>query len=154
MSERLIRRTGELPIHYRLLPSLQRPLMDKFYRQQGTSMRARGDGDYWVAQRDKDGLIVAGLSLNKVPGGYWLTGLFVAPLARGQGLGSQLIDRALATLNGPTWLFCDPQLAPLYQKAGFVAAVELPPMLEQRLQRYQQTKALLAMCRCSKLQPV
>ncbi|WP_409298529.1 GNAT family N-acetyltransferase [Pseudomonas sp. KCJK8993] len=126
------------------LAETSRPLLNKFYRQHRSSMRASTDGQLWVL---RDGEILAGMSLSPVAQGYWLTGLFVAPPHRGQGLAGRLLDGALGSLQGPVWLFCHPDLAPWYQRLGFVAAPRLPQPLAERLVRYQRSKPLLAMAR-------
>ncbi|QXI31625.1 GNAT family N-acetyltransferase [Pseudomonas vanderleydeniana] len=105
-------------------------------------MRASGEGQLWVA---RDGGIVAGLSLTAVADGFWLTGLFVDPQRRGQGVAGHLVARALATLAGPTWLFCHPDLRDFYAKLGFKPAGQLPQALADRLARYSRSKPLIAL---------
>ncbi|MCU1715773.1 GNAT family N-acetyltransferase [Pseudomonas sp. 5P_3.1_Bac2] len=131
-------------MHYRLLPSELKPLVDKFYRQQRAHMRASAGAQYWVAQ---EGEIVAALNLNPLPEGYWLTALLVAHARRQQGLATGLVQAALAQQQQPAWLFCQPQLCDFYQRLGFTPANALPPALGQRLARYRQSKDLLAMHR-------
>ena len=105
-------------------------------------MRAASDAELWVARRPG---IIAGLSLSKVGEGFWLTGLFVDPQQRGLGVAGQLVEAALAQADGPTWLFCHPDLAPFYQRLGFDQARHLPEALAGRLQRYQRSKRLVAL---------
>ena len=105
-------------------------------------MRAAGDAELWVARAPG---IVAGLSLSGVGEGFWLTGLFVDPQQRGQGVAGQLIEAALKQARGPTWLFCHPDLAPFYQRLGFHMAGQLPESLASRLLRYQRSKRLVAL---------
>ncbi|BAN53114.1 MULTISPECIES: GNAT family N-acetyltransferase [Pseudomonas] len=107
-------------------------------------MRAAGDAELWVARAPG---IVAGLSLSGVGEGFWLTGLFVDPQQRGQGVAGQLIEAALEQEKGPTWLFCHPDLVPFYARLGFHMAVQLPETLAGRLQRYQRSKRLIALQR-------
>lgn len=125
-----------------LLAEASRPLLNKFYRQHQSPMRASSEGQLWVL---KDGEIIAGMSLSKVAQGHWLTGLFVAPACRGQGLAAQLVARALGEVAGPVWLFCHPDLQRLYQRMGFALTDQLPQPLAERLARYRRNKALLAM---------
>lgn len=132
------------PLHCSPLGSLERKLLDHFYRQHGTRMRAAGDGQWWVARA---GGIVAGMSLSPVAEGRWLTGLFVAPQWRGQQVASQLIETALQTTCGPTWLFCHPELEAFYQRQAFTLTSTLPEALASRLARYQLSKRLVAMVR-------
>ena len=107
-------------------------------------MRAASDAELWVARGPG---IIAGLSLSKVGEGFWLTGLFVEPQQRGQGVAGQLVEAALAQADGPAWLFCHPDLAPFYQRLGFELARQLPATLAGRLQRYQRSKRLVALQR-------
>ncbi|MGE8413117.1 MAG: GNAT family N-acetyltransferase [Pseudomonas sp.] len=132
--------------HYRIsqLADDSRPLLNKFYRQHRSPMRASGDGLLWVV---RDSEIVAGMSLTPVARGYWLTGLYVAPKLRGQGLARRLLEDARHELEGPVWLFCHPELVTLYRHLGFAADPQLPQPLVERLARYQRSKPLLAMGR-------
>lgn len=129
-------------LHYRALPAHLRPLADKFYRTHRSAMRPRHDDTVWVAQQ---GDILAALCLAPMDDGRWLTGLFVAPAFRGQGLAGQLLSTALADADGPTWLFCHPDLASFYQRLGFAPTSQLPALLAQRLSRYQCNKNLIAL---------
>lgn len=131
-----------LPLTCTLLPSPQRRLLEQFYRQHGSRMRTAGDGQQWVARANE---IVAGLNLTPVTGGFWLTGLLVAPQWRGQQVASRLVEAALTANPAPVWLFCDPQLAVLYSRLGFSCTEQLPEALASRLARYQRSKSLLAM---------
>ncbi|WP_161492851.1 GNAT family N-acetyltransferase [Pseudomonas putida] len=131
-------------LHCALLIGPERRLLEHFYKQQGSRMRAANDGESWVARSDG---IVAGLCLSTIADGQWLTGLFVAPQARKRGVAAQLIEAALAGHSGPTWLFCHPDLAAYYQRLGFSITAQLPEALASRLQRYQRSKSLLAMVR-------
>ncbi|MDH0300443.1 MULTISPECIES: GNAT family N-acetyltransferase [unclassified Pseudomonas] len=126
------------------LPSLQRRLLEQFYRQHGSRMRAAGDGQQWVARA---GEIVAGMNLTPMAGGQWLTGLFVAPSWRGQQVASRLVETALGDAATATWLFCHPDLVRFYQRLAFTPATTLPEMLASRLARYQRGKTLVAMVR-------
>lgn len=124
------------------VPDLQRPLVDKFYRAHRSSMRGKGEAILWVA---KDDGIVGALNLTPMAGGHWLTGVFVAPARRREGVAGRLIDAALGEVEGPVWLFCDPELTGFYQRLGFVEAEHLPAELSDRLTRYRQTKTLIAL---------
>jgi len=131
-------------LHCALLIGPERRLLEHFYKQHASRMRAANDGESWVARGDG---IVAGLCLSTVGDGYWLTGLFVAPQARKRGVAAQLVEVALAGRSGPTWLFCHPDLSAYYQRLGFHITAQLPEALASRLQRYQRSKSLLAMVR-------
>lgn len=129
---------------YRLLPPRLTPLADKFYRSHRSSMRTRPEHRVWVAQHAE---IVAALCLQNMAHGQWLTSLLVAPAHRCQGLASSLVERALSDAEGPTWLFCHPDLQPFYQRLDFRLAEQLPAPLAERLTRYQRNKPLDAMLR-------
>ena len=118
------------------------PLMNKFYRAHQSSMKAVKDAQLWVA-RQQD--IVAGLCLRPMAQGYWLTGLFVAPALRGQGVAGALVKQAITSCEGTVWLFCDPQLQAFYERLGFSLDVDLPHALHERLVRYQRNKAMIAL---------
>ncbi len=107
-------------------------------------MRAASDAELWVARAPG---IIAGLSLSAVGEGFWLTGLFVAPQRRNQGVAARLVEAALAQVDGPVWLFCHPDLMPFYQRLGFDLAQQLPEALASRLLRYQRNKRLVALQR-------
>jgi len=118
------------------------PLMNKFYRAHQSSMKASKDAQLWVAREEE---IIAGLCLRAMAQGFWLTGLFVAPAWRGQGVAAALVKAAVSTCEGPVWLFCDPQLQGFYERLGFCLAADLPYVLHERLVRYQRNKAMIAM---------
>ncbi|MEG1625403.1 MULTISPECIES: GNAT family N-acetyltransferase [Pseudomonas] len=131
-------------LRYCQLSALERPLLNKFYKNQGSSMRAAAQGQLWVA-RGED--IVAAMCLTPVSGGLWLTGLWVALEHRAQGIAQQLIGTATQDAQGMTWLFCHPELVAFYQRQGFDLCIDLPAALAERLARYQRSKQLLAMAR-------
>lgn len=118
------------------------PLLNKFYRSHDSSMKALKGGRLWVA---RDSEIVAGLCLTPVVGGQWLTGVFVAPAYRGQGLAARLIRQAVASSEGTVWLLCHPDLEGLYQRMGFSQQTLLPQSLSERLVRYKRNKPMIAM---------
>jgi GNAT superfamily N-acetyltransferase len=131
--------------HYRTLPTQLKPLVDKFYRTHRSPMRAGREDRVWVAQHQE---IVAALCLRPIAPGHWLTGLFVAPGQRRQGLARRLIEHAVAQAGGPVWLFCQPGLGDFYRRQGFMPCASLPEALVERLARYQRSKALIALHRC------
>ncbi|MBA2929374.1 GNAT family N-acetyltransferase [Pseudomonas sivasensis] len=118
------------------------PLLNKFYRSHDSSMKTLKGGRLWVA---RDGEIVAGLCLSPVVGGQWLTGVFVAPAYRRQGLAARLILQAIADVQGTVWLLCHPDLESLYQRMGFTQDTILPQSLSERLVRYKRNKPMIAM---------
>ncbi|MDD0972818.1 GNAT family N-acetyltransferase [Pseudomonas fontis] len=122
----------------------ERPLLNKFYRSLASPMRASAQGQLWVARAEA---IVAALSLTPVPGGHWLTSLLVDPAWRGRGVARQLIAQACIDKLGCIWLFCHPDLEGFYAAQGFERTETLPPVLAERLARYQRSKPLLALAR-------
>ncbi|SHL75224.1 GNAT family N-acetyltransferase [Phytopseudomonas punonensis] len=129
---------------FRCLPDHLRPLADKFYRSQRSAMRTRSAHQVWVAQ---DPHIIAALCLQPVAGGQWLTSLLVDAEHRHRGVASALLENALEALDMPVWLFCHPNLEPVYQRQGFQACEQPPPELAERLRRYRMKKELNVMAR-------
>lgn len=128
---------------FRRLPLQLRPLVDKFYRDHRSPMRSQAGDELWVAENASE--IVATLSLRPVAGGQWLTGLFVAPALRRQGVAAALLDHSLALHPEPVWLFCHPELRGFYQRLGFEDCQSLPTELAVRLIRYQRNKSLVSL---------
>lgn len=128
---------------FRRLPLQLRPLVDNFYRDHRSPMRSQAGDELWVAQSASE--IVAALSLRPVAGGQWLTGLFVAPTLRRQGLAAALLSHSLALHPEPVWLFCHPELRSFYQRLGFEDCQSLPTELAVRLTRYQRNKSLVSL---------
>ena len=128
----------------RPLPEPLKALANKFYRGHRSPMRAHHEDQVWVIQSSA---IVAALCLRPLAAGQWLTGLFVAPELRRQGLARQLIEQALQYSAEPVWLFCHPQLGAFYLQLGFQACAQLPHELAERLARYQRSKQLIALVR-------
>ncbi|EPJ81165.1 GNAT family N-acetyltransferase [Pseudomonas sp. CFII68] len=129
-------------IHYAALEESLWPLMNKFYRAHQSSMKAVRDAQLWVARRDE---IVAALCLRPVSGGHWLTGVFVDPAYRVQGIAARLIAEAVNGVNEPVWLFCHPDLRGFYERRGFSFDPELPYAMAERLSRYARSKPMIAM---------
>ena len=107
-------------------------------------MRVDRQAQVWVVQHTE---IIAALCLRPLAQGCWLSGLFVAPSRRRQGLARQLIEQALAPASESVWLFCDPELHSFYENLGFLPCTSLPTALAERLSRYQRKKNLIALCR-------
>ncbi|MDP9784511.1 GNAT family N-acetyltransferase [Pseudomonas fluorescens] len=129
-------------IHYTQLEEPLWPLMNKFYRTHQSSMKAVRQAQLWVARRNE---IVAALCLRPVSGGHWLTGLFVDPACRAQGIAARLIAEAVKGVEGPVWLFCHPDLRGFYERRGFSFDPELPYAMAERLSRYARSKPMIAM---------
>jgi len=116
--------------------------LNKFYRSHNSPMKAQKGGRLWVA---RDSEIVAGLCLTQVVGGQFLTGVFVDPAYRGQGLAARLIRQAVAEVDGTVWLLCHPELEGFYKRLGFTQDTLLPQSLSERLVRYKRNKPMIAM---------
>lgn len=127
---------------YSQLDDLSWPLMNKFYRQHQSSMKAVREAQLWVARREE---IVAALCLRPVFSGHWLTGLFVDPACREQGIAAQLIAAAVKDVETPVWLFCHPDLRGFYERRGFTFDPALPQAMAERLSRYARSKPMIAM---------
>lgn len=127
---------------YTLLDEPLWPLMNKFYRAHQSPMKAVRDAQLWVARRGK---IVAALCLRPVSGGHWLTGLFVDPACREQGVAAALIAAAVKDLDSPAWLFCHPDLRGFYERRGFYFDPQMPYAMVERLSRYARSKPMIAM---------
>lgn len=127
---------------YTLLDASLWPLMNKFYHSHQSSMKAVREAQLWVARR---GDIVAALCLRPVSGGQWLTGLFVDPGCREQGIAAQLIAAAVEDVTEPVWLFCHPDLRGFYERRGFLVDPALPQAMAERLSRYARSKPMIAM---------
>lgn len=132
-----------LTLHCRCLPALLRPLVNKFYRCHRSPMRGQAEDETWVAEHN--GEIVAALNLRPVAGGQWLTGLFVAPAFRRQGIAAHLLSHSLAQHPEAIWLFCHPDLRPFYLRLEFADCDQLPGELAERLGRYQRSKSLVSL---------
>ncbi|MFN3579682.1 MAG: GNAT family N-acetyltransferase [Pseudomonas sp.] len=130
------------PFRCEPLPAEHTHLLNRFYRQHGSRMKAYSEQKLWTLQSDD---LLACLCLQPVQSGHWLTGLFVAPEYRGQGLATHLLEAIRKQASGPLWLFCSPELQALYTRCGYAPATELPESLAAKLKRYQQGNPLIAM---------
>ena len=129
-------------VYYQRLASDLLPLANKFYKSQRSNMRVGRSEQVWVARQ---GQIIAACCLKPIEHGQWLTALLVASQRRQQGIASHLLQQLLPRSAGPVWLFCHPDLLAFYQRQGFQLATKLPAALTERLRRYQQKQALLAL---------
>lgn len=131
---------------FRALSGPLLPLANQFYKRVNKHMKARGDETVWLGE--SGGQVCAALRLRPLEPPYGLlTGMLVAPAARGQGwAGALLVAAARDFRAAETFLFCEPVLVNLYQQAGFTPAKTLPAPLASRLARYQRkTPQLTAM---------
>lgn len=124
------------------LPHIAYPLANQFYRSNRSRMRARGHHQVLVLHGSE---IHAALCLQPVADGNWLTNLLVGLGCRRRGYAAALLARAREEVKGPIWLFCHPDLECLYESAGYRRCSGLPAELASRLDRYRQTKMLIAM---------
>jgi len=128
---------------------LDLPLANQFYKRVDKRLKARADEIVWLAYLD--GQAVAALRLRAlVSGEHLITGVLVDPNWRCRGVAHALLQAARIDFSrNYTYLFCEPQLAPLYTKVGFtlVQKSEMPDPLIGRWQAYQRkTPELVAMC--------
>lgn len=131
------------PFSVQHLPENQHTLLRKFYRSHNSQMRVTQQAEVWVVRAPS---IIAAVCLSPVADGYWLTSLFTADEYRQQGAASLLIKQTQIAYQGaPIWLFCHPDLNNFYSRLGFRQTQRLPESLSDRLTRYQQHKALIAM---------
>jgi predicted GNAT family N-acyltransferase len=136
----------QLQFHRRL--GLDLPLANAFYKRVDKRLKARANEVVWTA-RDGDADLAA-LRLRPLPSGeQLLTGVLVAPDFRCRGIAGKLLQVASVDFSRTaTYLFCEPQLAPLYSRVGFrqVEKSHLPDALVGRWQAYQRkTPELIAM---------
>jgi predicted N-acetyltransferase YhbS len=134
-------------VRYRQLPRLMLPLVNKFYRRYRSKMRARGDEKIWVAEdmEIRGAVRLRPVEVGSEVRGHWLTGLFVCPDGRNQGIAGELVKNASMQVGAPIWLFCHPELSQFYERFGFREVATLPESLASRLVRYQQTQSLTAL---------
>lgn len=136
-------------LQFRRFAGLDLPLASAFYKQQGKRQLPRRGECVWTVSLA--GQTLGALRLRPLPGGEsLLTGLLVDPHWRCRGLAGALLQQAASDYSrGFTYLFCEPQYLPLYQRAGFVqtACDQMPEALVRHWQAYQRkTPALVAMC--------
>jgi GNAT superfamily N-acetyltransferase len=89
-------------------------------RRRITGLVRSDPGSSWVAE-DDSGQVV-GVALALVRDGMWfLSLLMVSPSQQGRGVGRQLLDAALTTATGRSWITStvDPAALRRYQRAGF-----------------------------------
>ncbi|UTA47861.1 GNAT family N-acetyltransferase [Simiduia sp. 21SJ11W-1] len=125
------------------------PIANQFYKRVDKRLKARADDVVWTAQHQ--GQTVAALRLRPLPtGDHLLTGVLVDPEFRTRGIAKRLLAEASIDFSRRyLYLFCEPQLAPLYNTAGFVQVqkIDMPDHLVGRWQAYQRkTPELIAMC--------
>lgn len=131
---------------FRALSGVLLPVANQFYKRVNKHMKARGDETVWLGETK--GRACAALRLRPLePPFELLTGMLVAPDARGQGWASALLNAAAQAFRvQETFLFCEPALVNLYRRAGFVPTQSLPAPLASRQARYQRkTPNLIAM---------
>jgi N-acetylglutamate synthase-like GNAT family acetyltransferase len=128
---------------------LNLPLANAFYKRVDKRLKARADEVVWTASWQ--GSTLAALRLRPLPSGeHLVTGVLVDPQYRCRGIARQLLQVASVDFSRRfTYLFCEPQLAPLYLQVGFqqVEKDAMPDPLVGRWQAYQRkTPELIAMC--------
>lgn len=124
------------------------PIANGFYKRVDKRLKARPDEVVWTAQYA--GQTVAALRLRPLPSGeHLVTGVLVDPALRCRGIARSLLQQASIDFSRRyTYLFCEPQLAPLYNAVGFeqVQKIDMPDPLVGRWLAYQRkTPELIAM---------
>ncbi|SDR72059.1 Acetyltransferase (GNAT) family protein [Halopseudomonas sabulinigri] len=132
-----------MPADIHQLTPLLYPLANRFYRQHQRGTKVGRQHLVWVGK--KHDLIVSALCLTPISHGHWLTSLLVAPSHRRLGLAAMLLKHIRHEYAGPIWLFCAPELRPLYEQTGYRVASELPESLQDKLLRYRRHKTLIAL---------
>jgi len=74
---------------------------------------------FLVALDGQGNLIACGQVKTHADGSSELASVAVLPMWRKQGLGSALIERLIASEDGPLHLMCQSSLGPLYERFGF-----------------------------------
>ena len=136
-------------LHFVRRQGVDLPLANQFYKRVDKRLKARADEIVWLANIDTQA--VAALRLRGLPSGeHLVTGVLVDPDWRCRGVAHALLQAArLDFSRNYTYLFCEPQLVPLYTKVGFalVQKGDMPDPLIGRWQAYQRkTPELVAMC--------
>ena len=73
---------------------------------------------FWVISKNR--YLVAIGQLRRHPGVQELGSLVVAPILRGQGLGTYLVQHLIGRATAPLYLSCGARLIPFYARLGFV----------------------------------
>lgn len=136
-------------LQFRRFAGLDLPVAAAFYKQQDKRQLPRKGERVWTVSLA--GQTLGALRLRPLPSGEsLLTGLLVDPHWRCRGLAGALLAHAVLDFSrGFTYLFCEPQFIPLYQRAGFVQTERdrMPEVLVRHWQAYQRkTPELVAMC--------
>ncbi|MFT4924399.1 MAG: N-acetylglutamate synthase-like GNAT family acetyltransferase [Phenylobacterium sp.] len=127
----------------------QRPLVNKFYKQQKARGKGKGNENVFVVK--VDGQIIAAARLADIAGCCFLTGVQVDSNYQRQGVAKALVSAMLAQLSPEQSCYTFPyqHLTGLYQVLGFSALSEdeLPQPLQTRFMRYRgQGRDIIAMC--------
>ena len=128
---------------------LELPLANAFYKRVDKRLKARADEVVWTA-RWQGGTLAALRLRPLLPNYHLVTGVLVDPDFRCRGIARRLLQVASVDFHRQeTYLFCAPQLGPLYAEVGFrqTEKVLMPDVLVGRWQAYQRkTPELIAMC--------
>lgn len=118
-----------------------------FLKRHGQTKAAKGDLNFYLEKQQQ---IIASARLIATENGYWLRGVYVDETLRHQGLGSQLIREAHATLDKTSVIYAFPlaHLEHFYQSLGYQTALinTFPESLQVRFKSAQaQNKNWLSM---------
>ena len=125
------------PVNFCEIPTLQFPLVNRFYKANGDKGKARGGERVFALKQQAD--LLAAVRACPEAEGYLLRSVCVARHARGSGFGKKLLQQARQQLgDAPSWCFPYGYLLSFYQQAGFeaVSPGRVPASVAQRYQRY------------------
>ena len=128
---------------------LDLPIANQFYKRVDKRLKAKSHDIVWLSMWESSA--IAALRLRPLEGGeHLVTGVLVDPEWRCRGVASALLKAARVDFSrNYTYLFCEPQLMPLYQMVGFeqVEKDQMSDALVGRWLAYQRkTPELVAMC--------
>ena len=125
------------------LPPIKHPLLQRFYREQNSSVRPAKEATHWVLSENQQWIAAASVRLLPDSDQGWLTGLHVHSQFRQRGYAQTFLLNVQANYS-KIWLFCEPKLIEFYPHCGYQLTEELPESLTIRLARYRQHKTLVA----------
>jgi len=145
---------------------IQRPLVNRFYKDSGDSAKVgRGDRVFVVRRCQTSNpavsTIVAAVRLQENSGGWWfLRSMCVAPELRGQGVGQRLLEGLGGFLSKHS-CFCYPfdHLQRFYALAGFelieaAAIAQQPDFMTEPFARYRRQGRKIILMQRSANNPV
>ncbi len=134
-------------IRFHPLEPLRFPLINRLYKAHYPAGKAKKDEVIWIGENNTG--IQCCVRFKQFDSYQLLTGMFVLPTMRGQGLGLALADACVPQFKTKTcFCFAFSHLENFYHQAHFktIEDNELPEPLQSRIKRYRQSgKNLIAM---------